>query len=278
MTTAPIQESNDQQSAKPTKNIFEDPAIQEAAKNDAFVRFVLNNWRSLLALLVAVGVSMIAYTSYTTTSLNKRAAATAQLSEVQASYKALLDMQDDLGKTQAELASTTDQAQKTTLTATLDKKNKEIADSRAKLSLVIDSLDPAPPFGTLGQLYRGLVAGRFGDYDGVLKAIAAIPVWSSISDKESSPRFVAETAALGLAKSLAQSEQHQQQAKEQLRALAENGSFVAVEALGALSGFAKTPEEVATIKGLAENVKARFPSQEQFFSDINERLATQESR
>ncbi len=277
MTTAQNQEQTTQnQGVRASNNIFEDPAIREAATNDAFARFVINNWRSVLALLVAVGVLMVAYTSYTTTALNKRAAATARLAEIQESYKALVDSQEDLAKTQSELANAKDDSQKATLTTSVEQKTKSLADSRAKLALVIDSLDSTPPFDTLAQLYRGLIAGRFKDFDSVTKALAAIPAWNTLPNGDSSQRFVAETAALGLAKSLAQSEQHQQQAAEQLRALAEGGAYVAVEALGAYSALAKTPEQIASTRTLLESVKTRFPAQERYLTEINERLSIQQ--
>ncbi len=274
MTTAPIQEHSEvPQRTAPRRNIFEDPAIQEAAKNDAFARFVFKNWRSLLMTLVAVGACMIGYTTYTTTALNKRATATARLADIQDSYKALVDMQDDLAKQRSDFASAKDDAQKATLTTSIEKKSKEIGEARGKLSLVIDSLDPSEPFGTLGQLYRGLLAGRFNDFDGVTKAIAAVPAWSTIKDAKSSSRFVAETAALGLAKSLAQSGSHQQQAKDQLRALAEQGEFVAVEAAAALTNLVTTPEEKNSTRQLLDGVRGRFPSQDKYLSDLADRLA-----
>jgi predicted negative regulator of RcsB-dependent stress response len=274
VTTAPIQEHPEVPHRTASgRNIFEDPAIQEAAKNDAFARFVFKNWRSLLMTLVAVGACMIGYSTYTTTALNKRAAATTRLADIQDSYKTLTDMQDDLAKQRSDLASAKEDAQKATLTTAIEKRTKEIEEARGKLSLVIDSLDPSEPFGTLGQLYRGLLAGRFNDFEGVTKAIAAVPAWSAISDLKSSARFVAETAALGLAKSLAQSNAHQQQAKDQLRALAEKGEFVAVEAAGALTNLVATPEEKTSTKQLLDGVRGRFPSEEKYLSDLTDRLA-----
>lgn len=274
MTTAPIQQHSDAPTGSaPNRNIFEDPAIQEAARNDAFVRFIVQNWRSLLMTLVAVAACMIGYSTYTTTALNKRAAATARLADIQDSYKALVDLQDDVAKQRSDLTSAKDDAQKATLTASIDKKSKELDEAKNKLGLVIDSLDPAEPFGTLGHLYRGLLAGRFNDFDGVTKALAAVPSWSAISDTKSSSRFVAETAALGLAKSLAQSSAHQQQAKDQLRALAEQGQFVAVEAAAALTSVVTTPEEKNSTKQLLDAVKGRFPSQDKYLTDLADRLA-----
>ena len=279
MTTAPIQEPAEiSPSQRPTKNIFEDPAIQEAAKNDPFTRFIVTNWKSVLLMLAAIGVAMVAYSSYTTTALNKQAAATAQLAGIQQSYKALIDSQDDLAKSQTELAATTDESKKGTLSSAIATKSKEIEESKSKLNLAIDSLATEQPFGTLAHLYRGLVAGRFQDFEAVAREMAAIPAWSSIDDQTSSSRFVAETAALGLVKSLAQSDGHRQQAKKQLQALAENGAYVAVEAVGALASLTTTAEEVASTKQLIDGVRTRFPAQEKYLEEVSESLSSQSTR
>lgn len=273
MTTAPIQKSPEAtEGARQSRNIFEDPAIQEAAKNDVFVRFLVQNWRSLLTTLIAVAAATIAYTTYTNTALNKRAAATARLSDIQESYKALVDVQESVEKSQNDLALATDEAKKKALSETIEKQSKELNESRAKLSLIIDSLDSLEPFDTLAKLYRGLLAGRFKDYDGVRKSLAEIPDWRAITDERSSKRFVAETAALGLAKVIAQSEPDQAAAKEQLKALSEKGAFVAVEAVVALAPFATSSQEKEDVRRLINSVRERFPSQGSFLSDVAQRL------
>lgn len=274
MKTAPIQDSSEvSEGTRPNRNIFEDPAIQEAAKNDAFVRFITQNWRMLLVALLALTVGMIAYNTYTTTALNKRAVATARLADIQDSYKAIVDLQDSLEKLQVELAAATDKEKKKDFSEKIDKQSKDLSETRSKLSHVIDSLESPEPFGIVAQLYRGLLAGRFKDFEGVRKALASIPEWSSLADDKSSKRFVTETATLGLSKALAQSEADQQTAKDNLRMLAEKGSFVAVEAVATLSTIATTPDEKAAVRQLVEAVRARFPSQDKFLSDVAQRLS-----
>ena len=227
-----------------------------------------------MGTLIAVAAGMIAYTTYTTTALNKKAAATAQLANIQESYKGLVDSQEAIEKLREDFSAATEEDKKKTLSESIEKQTKELGEVRTKLSLTIDSLDSPEPFDTLSQLYRGLLAGRFKDFEAVQRALSALPDWQRLRDKngQSSKRFVAETAALGLSKALAQSDAKAQVAKDNLKTLAEKGSFVAVEAAGAFAALAATPEEKANAKQLIDGVRARFPGQDKYLSDVAQRL------
>jgi hypothetical protein len=274
VTIAPIQEPTETpQHQNRSRNIFEDPAIQEAAKSDPFTRFVVQNWKTVLVTLLAVAGVMVSYDFFKTTALQKRANATARLADVQELYQSLVEAQDALGALQGDQSGATDEAKKKELTSSIEAKTKEIDVTKTKLSLMTDTLGEEEPFSTLARLYKGLIAGRFKDYNAVNEALGAVPAWASIKNKDSAERFVAETATLGLAKSLAQSDQHRKAAKEQLRALAENGSFLAVEAASALSVLLDTAEERTAFTQLIESVKSRFPSQEGYLNELRERAA-----
>jgi hypothetical protein len=274
VTTAPISEQEQTSATSSTgRSIFEDPAIGEAAKNDAFVRFVAQNWKSLLLTLVAVGAAMVGYNVFTTTALEKRARATTILAGIQESYEQLREKQESLEKLKVDQQSAKDEAAKKTATDSLESTTKELTEARTKLSLMIDSLDSPPPFDNYATLYRGLLAGRFGDYAAVEKVLAAAPSWEAIDDVRSSKRYIAETVTLGLAKTLAQSETHQTAAKERLKSLAAGGEFLAVDALAALSLLEATPEESAALKASLDSLRTKFPSQSKYLDLIAERLA-----
>lgn len=250
------------------RSIFEDPAIGDAAKNDVFVRFVLNNWRSLLLLLVAIGASMIAYNRFTATALDKRARATGVLADVQSAYKGVVDKQEELVKLQADLALAKDEAAKKSASTSVEAKSKEIEESRSKLSLMIDSLSSPSPFDTYAKLYRGLLASRFKDFAQVESALRSVPSWEAVSDPRSSERFISETVTLGLAKALAQSDEHFALAKEKLTALGERGEFVAVDALAALVLLLNTGEEKESFKKLLDAARVKFPAQAKHLDSI----------
>lgn len=273
MTTAPISEQSQTSTTSSTgRSIFEDPAIGDAAKNDAFVRFVALNWKSLLLTLVAVGAAMVGYNIFTTTALEKRARATTILADIQDSYQKLQEKQASLEKLKVDQQSAQDEEAKKAATDSLETATKELAELRSKISLMIDSLDSPPPFDSYATLYRGLLAGRFGDYEAVEKIVATAPSWQAIDDVRSSRRYIAETVTLGLAKILAQSDAHQDAAKDRLKALAADGEFLAVEALAALSLLEATPEESAGLKSSIESLRVKFPSQSKYLDLIAERV------
>ena len=254
------------------RSIFEDPAIGDAARNDAFVRFVLKNWRSLLLLLVAIGASMIAYNRFTVTATEKRARATTVLSDIQAAYKGVVDKQEELLKLESDRALAKDEDAKKTVTTSIEAKSKEIEESRSKLSLMIDSLSSPAPFDTYAKLYRGLLASRFKDFGLVEQLLQSVSSWEAVSDPRSSERFIAETATLGLAKALAQSDDHVVVAKENLIALGDRAEFVAVDALAALALLLKTPEERDAFKRSLDAARTKFPAQARLIDTISQEL------
>ena len=262
VTSAPISEQTQSSATSSTgRSIFEDPAIGEAAKNDAFVRFVSHNWKSLLLALLAIGGAIVGYNIFTTTALEKRARATTMLADIQESYKGIVDKQAALAEKRAQQQKAVDDAAKKTAADSIESATKEIDDARSKIALMIDSLDSPPPFDSYATLYRGLVAARFQDYGAVEQALSKAPSWQAIDDVRSSKRFIAETVTLGLLRSLAQSDSYKGKAKDQLKALADGGEFLAVDALDAFSLIASTPEEQAYLKGALQALKAKFPSQ-----------------
>ena len=272
MTTAESQDSNTNTATNTAKtkralNIFEDPAIKEAARNDLFTRFLMANWRSLLMTVIAIGAGMIAYNVFTTTALQKRARATSLLADIQDSYKGLVDTQEKQQKLKGEEASAKSDDEKKKAAEALVTANKDLDAARAKINLMIESLDSPQPFDKLGGLYRGLVAGRFQDYALVEQTLSASD-WEKIADSKSSDRFIAETITLGLAKSLAQSAEKTSVVKSYLTPLAERGSFVAVEAAAELSFLANNPEEQANLKQLIEKLRVKFPSQSGVLTEI----------
>jgi hypothetical protein len=272
VTTAPIPEqARNTSTASTGRSIFEDPAIGEAAKNDAFVQFVAKNWRSLLLTLVTVGAAMVGYNVFTTTALEKRARATTILSDIQENYQGLVDKQAGLAKLREEQQSAQDDVAKKKASDSIETSTKEINEARTKIALMIDSLDSPPPFDSYATLYRGLLASRFGDYEAVEKALQSAPSWEAIDDVRSSKRYIAETIHLGLLKSLAQSDAHRAAVKEKLKELADKGEFLAVDALAAYSLVAEAPADQDSLKQAIEALRSKFPSQGKYLDLIAER-------
>ena len=269
MNPAPLQEDLNQNQSTKNRDIFQDPTIQEAMKTDAFARFVVKHWRSLLGVLLAVSLAMIAANIFTTTAKNKRATATSQLLEVQKTYRALVDKQEALSEkrsTQGAYEATANESAESV--ATLEK---EIKEARERLSLMIDSLESPDPFPVLANLYKGLVAARFDDTAGMTTALDAINGWNSI-EKDSPERYVAELASLGVARAALQNTQLNTRGKEALRALATDGAWVAVDALTTLSYVTTVEADQVALKGVFEGVKSRYPARAGELSEIASRM------
>ena len=265
MTTAP---KHDQSTTTPAaRNIFEDPAISEAAKNDAFVRFVVRYWRAGLLTLAVIAGSIIAYDIFTTTAEQKRADATARLSEIQDTYQEIVTKQGEEEGWRTDLQKASDPKAKDDITTKLDATTKEVERLRTKIGSLIDETNSPKPFDILGGLYKGLVAGRFRDFE-TTKAMLAADTWEQSGEPGSPERSIAEVAALGLAKMLAESGEYRATAKEALKGLASRGSFVSVEAVRALSSLASTPEEKAEVGTVVAEVKNRFPKQVKYLEGL----------
>lgn len=269
MNQAPLREDLNQNHSTKNRDIFQDPTLQEAMKSDAFARFVVRHWRSLLGVLVSVSLAMIAANIFTTTAKKKRAAATSQLLEVQKSYRALLDKQEALnGQRSVQGADEAKVKESAEALATLEK---EVTEARERLSLMINSLESPEPFPVLANLYRGLIAAQFDDTEGLTTAIDAINGWSSLAE-DSPERYVAELSSLGVARAAVQNPQLIARGKKALQALATDGAWVAVDALSTLSYLTTAQAEQLALKEVFERVKSRYPARAGELSEIAARL------
>jgi hypothetical protein len=275
VTTAEISQKapqKDSATSSTGRSIFEDPAISEAGKNDPFVRFVQRNWRSLILLLVALGVAMVGYNVFTKTALEKRARATTLLADIQESYRSLSEQQERLRKLGDDRDAAKDDAASKSATEAYDIANKELGEAREKLVLMINSLDSPPPFDSYATLYRGLLAARFGELAKLEEELKRAPSWEAIDDAKSSRRFIAETVNLGLLRGLSQSEQHKASVRERLKDLAERGEYLAVDALAVLVAQTVGREERLKLSELIDATRQRFPSRSKELNELKEGL------
>lgn len=264
--------SSDGAEAKPRRNIFEDPAIVEAGKDDPFVQFVAKNWRILIGCLIALGLGMVGYNRFMATALQKRADATKILSEVQEGYRSLVDKQEVLLKTKEEERAAKDDKARTEAADKAKKESEEIGRLRDRLGLMLVGLESPPPFSTYASLYKGLVAARFGDFDTTSSILSSIN-WEQAGKPGSPERTAAEIAVLGLSRALLDSDKSTDAVKLVLQQLAEKGEFAAAGAVDTLSLLAITPEDKERVRALIQSVQQRFPAQQKVLSDAAERVA-----
>lgn len=273
-TSAPVSNEPRNSDSRPSaRNIFEDPAISEAAKNDAFVRFVSKHWRSSGLTLLAIVAAIVAYQIFMSTALQKRAQATGSLTDIQEAYQALTNQLDEKATLERDLTAATDEKVKVELSQKIEAEKKDLDTLREKINLMISSLDSSQPFQRLAALYRGLVAAKFGDFDTARASLGEVS-WQQVGSPNSSERAVAEVVAFGLSKSLLQTEKYRSEAQASLEQIARQGTLVPVEAVRLLAASAATPEEKKLAHDVGEDVKKRYPSVTQYLSGVGEGVAT----
>lgn len=265
------QEASDP-SSRSRRNIFEDPAIVEAGKNDPFIRFISANWRLLFAVLIAVGLGIVGYSQVAATTLQKQADATRALREMQQAYQEIAEERDVLVTAQADERAAKDDKARAEAAERAKKATETLKLKEDRLLAKATELETATSFAPFSALYRGLVAASRSDFGAVQSALAA-QSWETVGKQGSPERAAAELAVLGLAKALSDSDQHLDAAKQALKGLAERGDFAAVRAADAYAALAGTPEEKAQAKAMIGLLQARMPSQQKFLVDASERLS-----
>jgi len=254
---------------KGARNIFEDPAIAAAAANDPFARWIVKNWRLMVTALVAVAVAMVAYNRFVTVSAQKRALATEALRDVQAGYNELVTKEQELADLKSQEGAASAGDSKAQLTQKIEASLHALDQARDKVTLMVESLDKAPPFDAIGDLYRGLLAARRNDFDKTQALLAGRP-WEQIGKPGSSERLISELVTVALARALIDSGKYREFAQAQLVTLSERGEFAAVQAGRALEVMAQSDTEKAQVAEILSKLKSRFPTQQRFLSDGNE--------
>lgn len=262
--------------SKSGRNIFEDPAIAAAGRDDPIARFLVTNWKRMVTVLVAIGLGFVAYNAFTVTNNQKRASATELFNSIRDQYSEIVSKQEELISLKAEQAISgpepkTD-AEKASSVTRIAELTKEVDGMRSKAKLMIASLDSPKPFDTLARLYGGLLASRFGDFESAKSALVGTN-WEIAGRPESAERLVAEMATLGLAKSLLDSEQFVATGREYLWGLADRGETAAVPAASSLAAAVDSAEDKTKIRTTLATLKKRFPTQEKYLTEAAEKIA-----
>jgi hypothetical protein len=273
VSTLPRQhDQSSEVSGRPRKNIFEDPAIVEAGKNDPFIRFVSANWRLLLVTLVAIGFGIVAYSQFSKAAQQKSADSTRILRQVHEAYQEVLDQRAKLAAAEAGQRVATDDKARAEAAESAKKSAEAAKQQEDRLLSMLSDLEATPSFSAIAGLYRGLVAAGRADYAAVQAALAANS-WETVGKPGSPERAAAELASLGLAKALSDSSEHLSEAKSALKQLAERGEFAAARAVDAFVSLATSQEDKDQAKSLIQAVQGRMPAQQKILSEASERLA-----
>jgi hypothetical protein len=270
-------------------------SLVQSHRGDPVARFLTQQWRTLVAVLVAGGLAALAYNSFQTTADLKRAAVSEAFAAIQKQYRSVVEQQERLVSLRQQLAdelkadpavdtSADKNAPKDPAQAEKDRAErqksgqeqverlqKEIDQGREKMAMMTAALKGPAPIEALVRMYQGLLAARLGDFDGAQQALQGTP-WQGVGANDSPERLTAEFATLGLARALLDSEKFSSVAGEALEKLAREGSHAAVQAALSYAGVASSEEEKQKARDLLDRVAQRFPTQQKFVADAREQV------
>lgn len=285
--------------------ILNGPELIETQREDPVARFLVQQWRTLVAILVAGALGMLAYNSFQTSADLRRAAASESLAAIQKEYRTIGESQDRLlllkqqladdRKAEAEGAAAKSEAPAADKAAAekvaaekakaaqeraeriksgdaqVERLQKELDAGREKFARMTAALKGPITFETLARMYQGLLAARLGDFEGTQQALQSTP-WQGVGATDSAERLTAEFATLGLARALLDSEKFSGVAADSLEKLAREGSHAAVQAALSYAGVASSEQEKQKARELLDRVAQRFPTQQKFVASARERL------
>lgn len=287
--------------------ILNGPELIETQREDPVARFLVQQWRTLVAILVAGALGMLAYNSFQTSADLRRAAASESLAAIQKEYRTIGESQDRLlllkqqladdrkAEAEAEGAAAKSEAPAADRAAAekvaaekakaaqeraeriksgdaqVEQLQKELDAGREKFARMTAALKGPITFETLARMYQGLLAARLGDFEGTQQVLQSTP-WQGVGATDSAERLTAEFATLGLARALLDSEKFSGVAADSLEKLAREGSHAAVQAALSYAGVASSEQEKQKARELLDRVAQRFPTQQKFVASARERL------
>ena len=257
---------------QPPRNIFTDPAIAEAAQDDPVIQYFVQNWRSILTVVVAIPLLMFGYNTFRSTNEAKRAAASATFGEIRNVYTGIQTEDEQLRTAKKDLEKG-DAAKKDELTKKVTELEGKISSDRDRIGKMLQSLEETgiQPFPVLARLYRGLLAARDGNSAQVRTLLGGIS-WENVTPVDSNERLVAELSALVAGRSLLDTPDSVKEGQALLLKLAQQGQFTRTQAALALAAVAETPEDKSTALAAIEKLQADQPEQQKFLTDAVDRL------
>lgn len=244
----------------PQHDLFTDPAIERARRDDPIVKFLAQNWRPVLTT-VAVGAAVwYAVQAFRTTRYEAMERSAQLFTKVVASVQDVEQRQQRLATLQAREISK-DEVQAKKDKEELDKAVAELESERTKLAQRLQALgDGKAPYSGLAHIYQAAGAVREGDLAKARELLAGLK-WRDVKDVRSVERFSGEYGALLLGRALLDDESGREEGRAQLGSLAQEGVYAHVAAAVTLLNSARSDDERTAATDLIESLKARAPEQ-----------------
>lgn len=236
-------------------DIFQDPALAETMKDDPFFLFMKKWWLQVAFVAAAVVLGVYAKGAFEETYRNEQGHAADLFVELQSRFDELPVLEASLEKAQSDEAKAGDKKEDAAKKVSAAKA--ALDQSKARIESLLASLsDTKKPYSDLAKLYQGALAARSGAASNL-----SADGWTKITDSASQERFVAELAALVLARSQLDRDSDVAAGRATLRSLAEQGTYFDVAAALALANAAQTTEEKKEARAAIESIQMRSPEQ-----------------
>lgn len=271
-------ENSKASSAQVKHDIFTDPAIVRAKREDPFVQFVAKYWQRLALLSLFLAALVYGYNRYTLVQMEARQRSALTFTKVFNQYAEIERLKQEKISKEREIQQSQsgnqenktepkkeDAAKLTQLQADLTKLNADLSEQAAKIKQPILALKEAkPPYSKFADLYSALSSSALSKVVADSEAQTALTLleqynWTAAT--EPAERLVAELAALTLARQLIDSSESAAKGRTILTELVRSGEFVGLSALRALQAISASLEELKQFNELREQYKARHPEQ-----------------
>lgn len=252
-----MEKSNEPQQSPGHHDIFEDPSITRALKEDPLFKFLSKWWRQCLAVGVVAFIGWYAKMRFDEAAMGRLAEGRTHLISVQEAYDGVLEAANKKsdsvnGETgNAEPHNSAEQSSTDNLQAALAR----LAETQNLLA------DSTQPYSHISELYRSLEL-RF-DPGKVSGNEPGLEIWQDIPPTNKGQRLIAELEALALARIALDKSEARESAEKTLRALVDHSEFAHTAAAIALARALTADNRSANdeLQGLIKKLKERKPEQ-----------------
>lgn len=240
-------------------DIFTDPALIKAKKDDPFFKFINSHWRESLFL---VGFILAAY--YMVTNLQRsfyesRVASSDVFQKAQGSLKEIITLEQELAllnSQKIDLETETKEA-KESRAKKLEETGAKLQSAKDTLSQRISALgDQKAPYNQFASLLSLSAASSSDDKESIKKNADGV---ISSADSSTAGVLAKELAQLAKARLDLDVAETRQSALQQLTTLVNSGRFVNAAAASTLVQVSASDEERASAKSAIEDLLTRLP-------------------
>jgi hypothetical protein len=255
------------------ERLYRDPALdQSTPSEDPLVRFLVKNWRILVAAVAVYGLVWYGQVVYRQSQSRRAERASEGLARVRESYEQLVSAQESL--IAAQRGGAKDDATKADdAKAVTEVKDAQLRRDEARSSLderLKILADQGGAFTRMASVYETLSRAAIGEIVADPE-LAAAKAWNGVSP-DNAERALAEAQAYLSAKVLLIKPETHQAGVSGLTSLAKEGAYLNAAAAISLAAVAVSTEEKEYAREILKSVRAAHPEQSDLISEETKRI------